>query len=123
MPFKEPLPNQCPPESASDSEITEAWRLVSANPPTQDDFKSHAALGKTMPPGVDPCRWSSCSLIATGPAAKALLPKIRARKTHIAKLSIPTGSGLYVKQKSHIDFWMFSEFDPTLSVVDVEPVK
>ena len=44
MPYREPLPDDCPPATAE--EITEpriVYRLVRNNPPTDDDFRSQRA--------------------------------------------------------------------------------
>lgn len=87
---------------------------------TQEDFKSHAAQGKPVPPGVDPCRWASCSLFTVKDAAIKLLPQIRGKYSFVATLKLATGCGYMKEGNGHIDFWMFEFFHPVAVVVLVE---
>ena len=125
MGYWEVLPQQCPPADAADVAISEAYRLVGANPPAKDHFASYAKLGKPKPPTVDPCSWASCSLFTslTHLRNMSALPKIRdAGAPFVAKLSLPVGAGMSRLKRKHVDFWMFDTFDPTSAVSQVEPV-
>jgi hypothetical protein len=126
MGYMEALPLQCPPQDAQDVAYSLAFRIVFSNPPTNDDFKSRAALGMATPAGVSDCRNASCSLSADVIKLRnqALLPKFRAKKPKIAHLSIGIGSGrscMNVKS-SHIDFWMYDTFNPISATSLVEDV-
>jgi len=118
----EELPDQCPPAKALDVGIDEAFRVIPFENPTLDDFKSYAAQKKRAPPGVDLCRWASCSLCVTKEQATILagkLPKLREKDPHVVKLSIKKGSGRSMKNYSgtHIDFWMFATFNPLTAII------
>lgn len=117
--FKEQLPPSCPPQSAVLKGYEAVWRFVSANPPTDQDFMSYASQ-KPAPPGVDPCQWASCSVFTKKEAAFQKLPKPRARFSYIACIKITAKCGFTVERKSHVDFWRFSGFKPT--IISVEPL-
>lgn len=121
MEYWEQLPPQCPPATAADVALSGAFRIVFNNPPTKDDFKSKRALGHEMEPDGDECRFSSCSLFTcvrkVGNVAG--LPKVRARNPFVASIDVPVGAGKSLTRKKHVDFWMYSTFDPVGAVVDV----
>ena len=108
----------CPPVDATLPSDMVGYRLVRNTPPVKDDFLSHAALGKIKPPDVDECRWRSCSL--AGDKTKLVnlngLPKIKGAAA-IVKVSLNNLSGMVkLNQKNtHIDLWMFTDFDPLAS--------
>jgi hypothetical protein len=121
MPFKEELPLQCPPEDAVEDAIAVAYRMVYANPPTEDDFKSKKALGHLFT-GDDECGFASCSLNANLMKAQRLaaLPKPREKGAMVAKVSIPAGWGMWKQNsKKHIHYWMYDVFDHTKVVLEV----
>lgn len=124
MGFWEQLPDQCPPAGYLEDAIDGAYRIVFSNPATLDHFKSHAALGKSVPPGMSECRWSSCSLFIDAEAAKgvASLPKMRAKGPKLAKVEVPEGSGAWVSQGVHVDLWIYDHFDPLGAIITVEEV-
>lgn len=120
MKYLEDLPELCPPAKAIDIGI-QAFRVIPLKDPTLNDFKSHAARKKPVPPGVDPCRWASCSLCVTKEQAINLagkLPKLRGQGLHIVKVKIQQGSGKSVinRRKTHIDFWPFAGFNPLKAI-------
>lgn len=100
------------------------YRLVFSNPASIEHFKSHAALGKPAVPGVDSCRWSSCSLFTSKDAVSSIgrLPKMRAKGPHVAHVSIPQGAGKWKASGNHVDFWIYAGFDPLTSVQLVEAI-
>lgn len=122
MQFKEELPASCPPPQAHNGGYASLVRFVRNMPPVQSDFESHSKLGKQRPPTVPPCKWASCSLFQTRDAAlaKFKLPRLRQLFSGVAIINIPENSGQSVAKNGHVDFWMFSSFDPLNSVVDVE---
>jgi len=126
MPFKEaPLPDQCPPAEAVEDAIAEAYRMVFANPPSEDDFKSKRALGLAIPAGHDECGFASCSLNTEFIHAQRLaqLPKPREKGAMVAKVAIPPRWGKWIKNsKKHIHYWMYDEFDHTKVVIEVVTV-
>lgn len=119
--FHEHLPEQCPPDCSVDGEISTVYRLVSANPPTEQCFESHAAQGKVKPPEakVTDCSWASCSLFTSVEALKKL-KGLKRRNPYMATLVIPQGAGRHHQKGQHVDFWRYSGFDILGAVVAVE---
>ena len=118
MEFLEALPDKCPPSDADDAEWPTLFRLLDTATPGNDAFKSHAALGKGAPEGIDACRWASCSLVLN---AKKMT-KYPTLKNHkwAARLQIPAGAGLSkASSPNHVDFWSSSDFDMADAVVEV----
>ncbi|WP_331297445.1 hypothetical protein [Methylobacterium oryzae] len=101
------------------------WRLVAAQQVAADDFDSHAKQGK-MPPNksVDLCRWASCSFFTSKARLQDLvaLPKMRAKYSWAAEVSVPTGAGVSKSHNAHVDLWMWASFDPVSAVVAVAQV-
>jgi hypothetical protein len=122
--YLEDLPEQCPPSSASDQPLDGVLRFVSGTDISSlsiQDFLSFAALGQKRR-NANPCDLASCSLFANeyceGFKTARKFPKLREKP--VAKVSIPSGSGMsIVNKKGHIHFWMFKAFDPVGSVVEV----
>jgi len=127
--FKEMLPGGCPVDEARNLPEQVVVRLVSREALDATDFASHAALGKSRPDEICPCKWSSCSVFGGRKGLQTAidmvaLPRYRKRFSHLAHLQIDGRSGLgVVNDKSgHIDLWMFSSFDPVSAVVRCEQV-
>lgn len=121
--FKEQLPPNCPPSTAIDQSWDEVYRLVREQSVSEEDFRSHAALG-TMPRRFKgtcrECRFSSCSLVTEKNTGLNKLPNMK-KFGYIASLSIPEGSGKSEKQGYHIDMWFFENCSPSVLVSNVEP--
>lgn len=127
MAYLEQLPDQCPPAQAQDQALGPAYRILPSDVPSPEHFYSHSRLGKTTPPGVDSCRFASCSLFTCADTARALakkLPKMRATSTHLAEITIVAGAGsTYVNETTkHVDFWMYDNFDVVAAVAKVIPL-
>jgi hypothetical protein len=128
MTFFEELPEQCPPANAMERELPAAYRVVTNVNPDMEDFKSYAARKVKCPDGFDPCRWASCSLFLSRDRAIEIamkLPKPRFKKPFIATMSITAmdGVSLVKKNSPHVDFWMYSNFDPLNAIVETESVN
>jgi hypothetical protein len=109
--FGEKLPDQCPPKTANDLALPEAYRLVDCAQPSDLSFASHLALGKPKPDaykGTD-CEWASCSL-SSSVDSLLKIKGLRKRLKYVAKLEIPERSGRHLAESSHIHFWRFSSF-------------
>lgn len=122
--YKEKLPTvNCPLPESTDQELIDVWRFLKKVEVTEESFASHAAEGKPLRNGVDECRWASCSLFQ-GEQLTASMWKTPFFKKFAARalLNIPVGSGKALKQSNgHVDFWAYSSFLFTSSVVKVEP--
>ncbi|MBX5247859.1 MULTISPECIES: hypothetical protein [unclassified Rhizobium] len=123
MAYLEELPEQCPPDTASDAAFGPAYRIVPSPKPEIGHFYSYGLLGKPKPDGVDDCRYRACSLFTSEVNARkiARLPKMRATATHLAKVVLPSGMGAVVvnENTSHVDLWPYDTFDVELAVQDV----
>ena len=119
--YKENLPDGCPPDGAGVRAYEGVWRYVTSKTVTDNDFASYHALGKPRPKTVSPCRWASSSLFLTQEAAYLLLPKLRGRYKHIAKVNISEKCGVSLLLKSHIDFWRYDTFKPAVVAVEDIP--
>lgn len=120
--FKEDLPANCPVGDSQDVALEDVWRFLYGGQATAECFHSHAAQGKEVPAGRDPCSWSSCSLFVGDDHTSAMLKLPRFKRFMArAQLSIPQGSGMSLLREQHVDFWAFSHFNFLSSVVRVEP--
>jgi hypothetical protein len=118
--YREKLPAACPPEAAHDMACNEAYRLLPSASALTDHFESLAAKGIPMPPGMDPCRWASCSLCCDMETVRKKRKLKNLRKyTHVASMKIAVGSGMLLIRGGHIDFWMYDTFDPISAIVRV----
>jgi hypothetical protein len=127
MVFLEELPPQCPPAGAKAMEIEGAYRVVSCDSPTIQDFWSQDRLGVPIRPTADPCKWRSCSLFLSRDKAVDIagkLPKARIKEPHLALVNIQTSDGraLVNARTSHVDLWLSTTFDPQAAVVNLEKV-
>jgi hypothetical protein len=128
--FREHLPPGCPEEGTEPLSPQVVLRLVFSNPPVAEDFASYAATGRPCPPKVSGCRWASWSVFrgdTTGREAiisVAKLPRFKKRSKFLAHVNVPAGAGLgRIVQTGHIDFWMFSTFDPASAVLHLEALS
>jgi hypothetical protein len=114
--WREKLPSDCPPKGAGPLAAQELIRLASSKQYCDDDFKSHAALGKPCQNGKL-CEWSSCSMFLPS-VTKAQLddlrkyPNLRTKKIVLyVKVDQQSGEGVISKAK-HVDFWMYQSYNP-----------
>lgn len=105
--FDPPLPEACPPDSATCREQV-AYRVVASSPPTEDDFLTHAQKGLAV--GAPPCSRASISVFSTYESAlhlRQMRPKLGnfIAKGHLTpkhgRISQPSSTG-------HMDWWAFS---------------
>jgi hypothetical protein len=113
--YKEnPMPVHCPPVTAHEPRQLRVYRLGKNNPPQAQDFKSHIALGITLPAGIDECRARSCSVFDSIDRLNGLrrLPRLREHKVAI-ELTLDATAGLIEgNSKGHYDWWIFHSYDP-----------
>lgn len=119
--YGEVLPEQCPPENAQSSALTDVYRLIPIEKPDEACFASKFALGIAKPDAykATDCEWSSCSLNSSVDALLKI-KGLRKRNKFVAKLQIPANSGRHmVERKTHIHFWRFNAFDLSSAVESV----
>jgi hypothetical protein len=78
------------------------FRVVVTDPPTIDDFKSHAARGKPRPPTIPVHRWDDVSVYETEQQARELVLDLRMRGRNlgsfVAELHIPDDGQVTVER-------------------------
>lgn len=122
MTFRENLPPRCPPGNAVDVAYEGALRFVRSSSVRIEDFLSEASKGVNR--RCDPCALASCSLFVNRSSrsfiATTRLPKFK--NMRVAEINIPVGSGLSILnvESGHIDFWMYENYDPVASIIQVE---
>jgi len=116
--YAEPLPENCPPLEAKESTPQKVWRLVRTTSPTQDDFRSHAFMGKPCPARICACMASSCSVFKLSPKKPPVFNLPKFKNKFVATLDIGEGSGKIIENDStgHIDLWIYKEFNPLLHI-------
>lgn len=128
MKFKENVPDGCGGDDSktcridqsADVALTDVWRLLNLDQPTENCFVSYAGLGKKIPKGVCECRACSCSLQLGAEHAAAIMKLQWAKRfTHRARLDIPEGSGKSYESNAHIDFWAYEDFSFLTAVKQV----
>jgi hypothetical protein len=126
--YREDLPTNCPPSGAGALGSQVVLRLITGKTACDEDFKSHAALGKKCHGHASPCTAAACSVFAEstsqhGVTDLAKLPKLRDRR-FVARLNVDASSGLAEMSShgNHISIWMFKSFDPVKAVVSVAPL-
>jgi hypothetical protein len=124
--YAEKLPVECPPSDAEDVAHEVVYRFLKVGNPAPEEFYSHAKLKKPNRIGVNECSFASCSLL--GDYLKYLdnLPNMRKAHTHVARLTIPQGTGKSKPKKKngtmHVDFWCFAGKTLADCVVEVLPL-
>ena len=129
--YRETLPTNCPPTDATPPNQQIVYRLTLSDPPTQSDFDSNAARGRSMRPNGNACDHASCSMvIACDKGRQRLidmsnLPFYKEKRTYIAHISIHDKSGtIKINTRSaHVDLWMFSDFDPVAATIKSEEIE
>jgi hypothetical protein len=114
MSYREPLPEDCPPNEAE--EITAAravFRLSRSNPATLDDFLSQRAEKPEAVFQVTECQARGLSVFAdrSGAENARKLPKLKGR--FICRVQLETGAGRIQQtgRPPHHTWWPLAEFD------------
>ena len=115
MPYREQLPEGCPPNEAE--EITTrriVYRLVSSNPPTYDDFRSQRALKPDHDfRNATECQARGLSVFADRRAAEERLKRRNMRGKMVCEVALDRGSGRIQKTggSHHYTWWPLADFD------------
>ena len=116
--FREPLSDDCPPEDADEiGELRVVFRLVSQNPPTEDDFRSQRAEhpNRTFR-NVSECQARGLSVHSDVRASENILrlPHMHRRGMVICQVVLDAGAG-YIQQtgrdRSHHTWWPLASYD------------
>src|SRR4051794_38361371 len=101
------------------------FRIVTTDPPTVDDFRSHQELGI---PNLDPANyelWSGISVYGTLHQARKKALQYPSKGRYLAELRIPEGTNLTLKRtgrNNHFTIWGAKEdlLDSVVRVISVE---
>ena len=115
MPYREPLPDDCPPEAAE--EITKpriVYRLVRHNPPTDDDFRSQRAEKPYLElRNITECQARGLSVFANRADAERGARIERFHGALVCEVTLNRGAGRIAKtgRRSHHTWWPLADFD------------
>jgi hypothetical protein len=113
MSYREELPPSCPPPEAE--EILAArnvFRVVVANPPTEEDFQSQRAGNPDGKFSVSECIARGVSVFAEKRDCTRILKLPRMKGRAISRVRLEAGAGriLQTFQPSHHTWWPLAEF-------------
>lgn len=117
MPYREPLPENCPPETAE--EITEpriVYRLVRNDPPTDDDFRSQRAANPHLARrGMTECQARGLSVFVSYADAERRSRNGRLQGAMVCEVTLTRGAGRIARtgRRSHHTWWPLADFDIT----------
>lgn len=122
MAWAEPLPEDCPPDSAFPPENQVFFRLVVSFPPNEQDFDSVAKLHPSHNYGSRECEARACSVWDTRKRCAKELKNYRHKGKRIARLVLPPSSGRVEKTtntRGHYSWWRDKDFDVQTVCEDV----
>lgn len=117
MCYREQLPEGCPPPTATRIEATqEFYRLIRADPPTDEDFASWRALhpDRPLPEGQTECGVRGLSLFGrrTDVERRRGLASLRNHQV-VCTVTLELGAGRVQRTRggSHHTWWPLADFD------------
>lgn len=112
--FREPLPNECPPDYAEEVSGTLIfYRLVKNQTVTEGDFDSARALSPSNRFSKDECHVRGVSVFARDEDLKKISKLRRHREKRICLVVLNQGAG-YIEpngQGSHHTWWPLADYD------------
>ena len=118
MPYRELLPDDCPPATAE--EITEpriVYRLVWHDPPTDHDFRSLRAENPQQHFAVPECQACGLSVFFNRADAERRSRIGRLQGAMVGEVTLTRGAGRIAKTgtRSHHTWWPLADYDVTKS--------
>ena len=114
MLYREPLPDDCPPNDAEEIDAARfVYRLVRNNPPTDGDFRSQRAERPTARFNVSECRARGLSVFADRRVAERIAKKPNLAGSAISQVVLTTGAGRIKRTggRSHYTWWPYKDYD------------
>lgn len=113
--YREPLPENCPPEEAAEiSSPRIVFRLARNDPPTDEDFRSQRAENPESNFNVDECIARGLSVFSERDTLERQLRKPRHRGKAICQVTLDSGAG-FIKQtgqnRRHYTWWPWAGFE------------
>ena len=124
MTYREPLPDDCPPDEAE--EITSphlVYRLVRNIPPIHDDFRSQRAEKPTAQFNVSECRARGVSVFTNLSDAERQTRRRSLRNLIPCLVTLTAGAGRIQKTggSSHYTWWPYDSYDILANCQLVKP--
>ncbi len=113
--YREELSESCPPERATSTSDERLYRLVSSDPPTDDDFLSVAELNPKAHQSRSLCERRALSVwteIEWARHIRMAFPTHRDKR--IALVTLPPDAGVIASDEQkpeHVRWWMCGAFD------------
>ena len=115
MPYREPLPDDCPPDDAEEIDAARfVYRLVQNNPPTDDDFRSQRAeRPDQIFRDVTECQARGLSVFANLNIAERLSASGRLQGMTVCQVTLASGAGRIqpTGRRSHHTWWPLDDYD------------
>ena len=115
--YREPLPEDCPPEEAEEiSSPRLVFRLVRSDPPREGDFQSQRSLNPDRPyRSVTECQARGLSVFSDRRDAEQRLKRRNLRGMLVCQVALTAGAG-YIQQTgehspTHYTWWPLAGFD------------
>ena len=113
--YREPLPEDCPPETAEEIISPRiVYRRVWHNPPLNDDFRSQRAENPSKKFNVSECRARGVSVFVDREDLEELLKRPNFRGGQIAQVTLYPGAG-YIEHTSrttsHHTWWPLAAYN------------
>lgn len=116
MPYRESLPDGCPPDASE--EITEpriVYRLVWHNPPADDDFRSQRAENPDRTfDNVAECRACGLSVLSEIDVALRRARSGKLQGAMLCEVTLDRGAGRILRtgnRRGHYTWWPLASFD------------
>lgn len=126
VPFREELPESCPPSDVVDPSSPTLWRLIRSASLTDTDFDSQR---KRLPNAKypDECLARSVSLVTSLAACRAAVKSPRMSKmkfTHAVEVPCDPTLGVWHKDgATHVNWWPYSGVNPVELAGQVEDLN
>ena len=116
MSYREPLPPECPPETADEINLPrELFRLVRSVPPVEEDFRSWRAEQpqQSLPKDLTECQARGLSVYSERRGLERILKLQKFRGRWICRLRLDMGAGQIQQtgRPSHHTWWPLADYD------------
>ena len=116
MTYREPLPDDCPPDEAEEIDAPRVvYRLVHNNPPTDQDFQSQRAeRPDRIFRNISECQALGLSVRADLDSSVELMGLRTMRGRLLCQVQLDRGSGRIMptgEDRDHSTWWAFAEYD------------
>lgn len=112
--YREPLPEDCPPETAEEIDHPRiVYRMVDSDPPTDADFYSQRAKNPAKTYQISECRARGLSVYAQLEDVKSLAARLGLERVYFCRVALTPGAGRIQKTgaASHHTWWPWAAFD------------